>query len=246
MAARRRARQPVFLPATGPLRFPDPADYDAEGLLAVGGDLSPSRLLLAYRSGIFPWYAEGYLPMWWSPDPRALLDPAHLHVARSLAKTIRRGGFELSWNRCFERVMQACGERRHDGTWILAEMLAAYSELHRLGHAHSLEVWAGGELVGGVYGVRVGAAFAAESMFHRRTDMSKVALTAIVHSLFAAGIELFDVQFVTAHLQTLGAYQVPRRDYLQRLAALRDRTIDLAALVPRLPVARSAAADSES
>jgi leucyl/phenylalanyl-tRNA---protein transferase len=240
MAARRRPRPPVFLPTDAPPRFPDPADHDAEGLLAVGGDLEPATLLLAYGSGIFPWYQEGYLPMWWSPDPRALLDPAQLHVSRSLAKTIRRGGFELGWNRCFERVMQACGEQRANGTWILAEMLTAYGELHRRGSAHSLEVFCEGELVGGLYGVQIGGLFAAESMFHRRTDMSKVALVAAVHSLFAAGIELFDVQFVTTHLATLGAYEVPRREYLRRLAVARDRVVDLGALVPRLPAARVA------
>lgn len=244
MAARRRPRQPVFLPTHGALQFPDPIEYDAEGLLAVGGDLAPERLLLAYGSGIFPWYSEGYVPMWWSPDPRALLDPAHLHVSRSLARTIRRGGFELGWNRCFERVMRACGEQRKGGTWILAEMLTAYGELHRRGCAHSLEVFADGELVGGLYGVQIGGLFAAESMFHHRTDMSKVALAAAVHSLFAAGIELFDVQFVTTHLATMGAHAVPRQEYLRRLAVARDRVVDLRALGPQLPTARIAPTDA--
>jgi leucyl/phenylalanyl-tRNA---protein transferase len=235
LAVRRRARQPVFLPPDGPLQFPDPAGYDHEGLLAVGGELSQARLLLAYRSGIFPWYGEGYLPMWWSPDPRALLDPEHLHIARSLTKVFRRGGFSITWNRCFERVMRACGERRRDGTWIIAEMLAAYGELHRRGAAHSLEVWCADELVGGIYGVQVGAAFAAESMFHRRTDMSKVALVALVHSLFAAGIRLLDVQFVTPHLRSLGAFEVARTEYLGRLAVARDLAVDLVGLQPHLP-----------
>ncbi len=230
----RRAVQPLLLAPRPPGRFPDPNDYDAEGLVAFGGDLEPERLLLAYRSGVFPWYSEETVPLWWSPDPRALLDPAKLHVARSLQKTIRRGGFTLTWNACFERVMGECGRGREQGTWILPEMLAAYVRLHELGHAHSLEVWQGERLVGGVYGVQVGALFAAESMFHRATDMSKVALVALVRSLFAAGVELFDVQFVTEHLASLGAYTIPRREYCRRVAVAAARRVDLAGLVPRL------------
>ncbi len=231
-----RHAQPVIL-VDDSVPFPDPEAFDGEGLLAIGGDLSPARLCAAYAKGIFPWYAEGYVPMWWSPDPRALLDPAHLHVSRSLQKRLRAGGFELTWNRCFARVMRECGVRPGKGSWIIAEMRTAYERLHRLGRAHSLEVWADGELVGGVYGVQVGALFAAESMFHRATDMSKVALVAMVRSLFAAGIELFDVQFVTAHLRTLGAYEVPRREYLRRLAVAGGRPVALAGLVPSLDIA---------
>lgn len=220
-------RQPAFLRPDAPLWFPDPEQFDREGLVAVGGDLGPARLLLAYRNGIFPWYAEGYVPMWWSPDPRALFDPEHLHVSRSLRKTIRRGGFQLTWNRCFPRVMAECGRGRKEGTWVIPEMLEAYTRLHRAGHAHSLEVWNGAELVAGTYGVQVGGLFAAESMFHRATDMSKVALVALVRSLFAAGIELLDVQFVTPHLASMGAWSVSRHDYLVRLAACVDRQADL-------------------
>jgi len=231
----RRAQPVILLPGSAP-SFPDPRDYDREGLLAIGGDLLPERLLCAYGSGVFPWYAEGYVPMWWSPDPRALLDPEHLHVSRSLQKRIRRGGFTLTWNKCFPRVMRECGQRRKDGTWILPEMLAAYERLHRLGHAHSLEVWSDGELVGGTYGVQVGGLFAAESMFHRATDMSKVALTALVRSLFAAGIRLLDVQFATAHLRTLGACEVPRAEYLRRLAVVVPLVVDLRGLVLDLGV----------
>jgi leucyl/phenylalanyl-tRNA--protein transferase len=227
---RRPRRLPVVLPDRGQAAFPDPLLYDAEGLLAIGGDLSPERLLAAYRAGIFPWYAEGYVPMWWSPDPRAVLDADRLHVARSLGKRIRRGGFTVTWNRCFARVMSACGERRRGGTWILPEMVAAYGELHRLGHAHSLEVWRGERLVGGVYGVQVGALFAAESMFHRETDMSKVALVALVRALGAAGIELLDVQFTTPHLASLGARDLPRAEYLRLLAVARERAVDLRSL----------------
>lgn len=229
-------REPLFLRPGDPIVFPDPAGYDREGLVAVGGDLRPQRLLAAYARGIFPWYAEGYVPMWWSPDPRALLEPATLHVSRSLLRVLRRGEFTLSWNRCFERVMTECGRGRRDGTWVIPEMVTAYSRLHREGMAHSLEVWHGDELVGGTYGVQVGALFAAESMFHRRTDMSKVAVVALVRSLFAAGIELLDVQFATAHLRTLGAHEVPRRDYLKRVAAAAVQPVDLARLVPSVEV----------
>lgn len=230
---RRLPAQPVVLSGPSP-RFPDPARYDGEGLVAIGGDLRPPTLLAAYRAGIFPWYAEGSVPLWWSPDPRGVLDAGRLHVSRSLARTLRRGGFSLTWNRNFAAVMAACGEGRDGGTWILPEMQQAYAELHRLGHAHSLEVWCGGELVGGIFGVQVGAAFAAESMFHRRDDMSKVALVALVRSLAAAGCELFDVQFVTDHLRTLGACEIARREYLARLAVARTRTLDLRQLVPAL------------
>ena len=224
--------QPVFLRPEGPLRFPDPEQFDREGLIAIGGDLRVERLLLAYRSGIFPWYAEGYVPMWWSPDPRALLSPRTLHVSRSLRRVLKRGEFELTWNRCFARVMNECGKRRDEGTWVIPEMVAAYTRLHERGAAHSLEVWDGAELIGGTYGVQVGAFFAAESMFHRRTDMSKVALVALVRSLFAAGIELLDVQFVTPHLASLGAVEIPRTDYLGLLRTARDRRADLRNLVP--------------
>jgi leucyl/phenylalanyl-tRNA--protein transferase len=231
---RRVRRQPVFLRNEDPPDFPDPELYDRDGLVAIGGDLGSQRLLHAYRSGIFPWYAEGYVPMWWSPDPRALLSPATLHVSRRLRRVLRQGGFELTWNRCFARVMAECGKRRGEGTWVIPEMVVAYTRLFELGHAHSLEVWQGGELVGGTYGVQVGAMFAAESKFHRRTDMSKVALVALVGSLFAAGIELLDVQFTTPHLSALGAFEVSRADYLARLAIARQRVVDLRRLVPRI------------
>ncbi len=228
-------RQPVFLRGDDPAAFPDPELFDRDGLVAIGGDLDSKRLLQAYRSGIFPWYAEGYVPMWWSPDPRALLTPDTLHVSRSLRRLLARGGFTLTWNRCFARVMTECGRMRDEGTWVIPEMVVAYTRLHERGHAHSLEVWHGSELVGGTYGVQVGGLFAAESKFHRRTGMSKVALVALVHSLFAAGIELLDVQFVTPHLASLGAFEVPRTEYLTRLRVACDRTVSLRRLVPRLP-----------
>ena len=224
--------QPVFLDGDPGATFPDPELYDSEGLVAIGGVLSRERLIAAYKSGIFPWYDAGFVPMWWSPDPRGYFDPSHLHISRSLAKTLRKQEFRLSWNTCFERVMRACGEQRSGGTWIIPEMLEAYTDLHRAGFAHSLEVWIGEELVGGAYGVQIGGLFAAESKFHRRTDMSKVALVALVRSLFQSGIQLLDVQFTTQHLAALGARQQPRREYLNRLAVVQNLTIDLTDLVP--------------
>jgi leucyl/phenylalanyl-tRNA--protein transferase len=230
----RRAR-PVLLPPGGPPVFPDPESTDAEGLLAVGGDLSPERLLTAYGLGIFPWYAEGLPPMWWSPDPRALIDPSSLHVSKSLGRELRRGHFRVTVNRAFERVMRECGNEREGGTWILPEMLEAYVRLHELGHAASFEVWLGERLVGGLYGVLRAGLFAAESMFHRETNASKVALVAAVRSVFAAGVTLCDVQFLTEHLASMGAYEVPRRVYLERVrAATRAQNVRLDALEIRL------------
>lgn len=231
---RPRRRQPVLLEDDPPYRFPDPASFDAGGLLAFGGDLRAGRLLAAYSAGIFPWFNEETVPLWWSPDPRAILDPENLHVSRSLARTIRRGGFTLTWDRAFADVMRGCGDRPDTGTWITTEMFDAYCELHRLGHAHSLEVWVDGSLVAGTYGVQVGGLFAAESMFHRVTDMSKVALVALVRTLFRAGTELLDVQFLTEHLETMGVYVIPRAEYLQRLGTVSAKQVSLAGLVPTL------------
>lgn len=211
---KRRPPRPVVLVGDED-SFPDPRRYDAEGLVAIGGALTPMRLEAAYRGGIFPWYGEGYMPLWWSPDPRALISEQSLHVSRSLRRTMRRGGFEVSWNRRFRDVMEACGQRREDGTWIIPEMLDAYEALHLLGNAHSLEVWQEGALVGGIYGVQFGRLFCAESMFHRATDMSKIALVSMARSLFAAGIRVLEVQFVTEHLASMGAFELPRADYLE-------------------------------
>lgn len=222
-----RRGRPVLLTAGGPLGFPDPEDSDAEGLLAVGGDLSPERLLLGYEQGIFPWYAEGLPPMWWSPDPRAVVDPGTLHVSRSLTRFIKQGHFSVTFDRAFEDVMLECGREREGGTWILPEMLAAYVRLHELGHARSFEVWEGTRLVGGLYGVQRGALFAAESMFHRATNASKVALVAAVKSLFGAGIELLDVQFTTPHLASMGVYDLPRRTYLARARTAARKHVSL-------------------
>jgi leucyl/phenylalanyl-tRNA--protein transferase len=214
----RLRKKPLFLAPGAPLTFPDPAGSDDEGLLAIGGDLSPERLLFAYEHGIFPWYDEGLPPMWWCPNPRAVMDAAELHVSRSLRRVLRSGRFQVSFDQAFRAVMLECGRERESGTWILPEMVEAYTELHALGHAHSVEVWRGHELVGGLYGVQRGALFAAESMFHRERDASKVALASAIRRLFTAGVTLFDVQFLTPHLQSLGAYEIPRSEYLERAA----------------------------
>lgn len=227
-------RRLTFLGPGSPLSFPDPNESDDEGLLAVGGDLSAARLLFAYDSGVFPWYSAGVPPLWWSPNPRALMDRERLHVSRSLARVLRRGPFEVSFDRAFDDVIVGCASNREGGTWILPEMMQAYIELHRLGHAHSFEVWLGAELVGGLYGVRRGGLFAAESMFHVATNASKVALAVAIDTLFHAGIQLFDVQFVTEHLASLGAYEVSRPDYLLQVAQSIARQVEASAIARAL------------
>jgi leucyl/phenylalanyl-tRNA--protein transferase len=224
MAPRTR---PAFLARNAPATFPNPNGADADGLVAIGGDLSTERLLAAYAQGIFPWYGEGVPPMWWSPDPRAVMDSERLRVSRSLAREIRSERFRMTFNHAFERVMVECGREREDGTWIIPDMLAAYVELHRRGHALSFEAWSGERLVGGLYGVQRGALFAAESMFHRETNASKVVLVSAVRTLFAAGIELFDVQFLTPHLESLGAYELHRTEYLTRVADAKSKSVNL-------------------
>jgi leucyl/phenylalanyl-tRNA---protein transferase len=219
-------RRLTFLGPGSPLSFPDPNESDDEGLLAVGGDLTPARLLFAYESGVFPWYSAGVPPLWWSPNPRALMDRERLHVSRSLRRTLRGGSFEVTFDTAFREVIQACASNREGGTWILPEMMLAYSQLHELGHAHSFEVWHDGKLAGGLYGVRRGALFAAESMFHTVTDASKVGLAVTLDTLFRAGIRVFDVQFVTDHLLSLGAYEVERSAYLAQIAATAQLVVE--------------------
>ena len=184
--------------------------------MAVGADLSADRLMSAYAHGIFPWYNENTPILWWSPEPRAIVERQHLHVSRSLRRRLRQHDFVLRSDSDFEGVIDGCADR-DEGTWILPEMRAAYLHLHALGLAHSIEVWENGQLAGGLYGVQVGGLFVAESMFHRTTDASKVALVSAVHALFAGGFRLFDVQFMTAHLATLGATEIPRTEYLARI-----------------------------
>ena len=192
-------------------------DAELYGLVDVGGELSPERLLHAYRNGIFPWYDDPLPVCWWSPDPRAIFELDGLHVSRRLARTVRSGKFELTINQDFAGVMNGCADRPDEGTWITPAMLRAYQELHRLGHAHSVEVWQEGELVGGVYGVAIGGFFAAESMFHGRTDASKVGLIFLFEHLRSRGFTLFDTQILTPHTASLGAIEIPRQDYLRRL-----------------------------
>ncbi|HET7340840.1 MAG TPA: leucyl/phenylalanyl-tRNA--protein transferase [Methylomirabilota bacterium] len=206
------------------LRFPDPARADAEGLLAEGGDLEPATLIEAYRRGIFPWPVEAHELLWWSPDPRAILPAGAPHVSRSLARTLRRARFRVTLNAAFPEVIAACADREE--TWITPALRAAYVRLHRLGWAHSVEVWgADGALLGGVYGVAVGALFSAESMFHRASDASKVALVALAQRARAVGATLLDVQVPSAHLTSLGAVSIPRAEYLARLAEAVTRPV---------------------
>jgi leucyl/phenylalanyl-tRNA--protein transferase len=187
------------------------------GLVAVGGNLRPARLLRAYRRGVFPWYNEGDPVCWWSPDPRAVFELDALHVSRRLRRTIRAARFQLLINRDFAGVIRGCADRPGEGTWITAEMIAAYEALHRLGHAHSVEAWHEGRLAGGVYGVAVGGLFAGESMFTRVRDASKVALAHLVDRLRQRGFQLFDIQFLTEHTARLGAIEIPHKEYLRRL-----------------------------
>lgn len=207
-----------------PDRFPDPrrALADPNGLLAFGGDLSPQRLLAAYRQGIFPWYSEGDPLLWWSPDPRCVFASDGVHVSHSLRKALRRCGWEWSMNRAFEAVMRACAapRARQDGTWITAGMLTAYTNLHLLGHAHSLEIWDGDALVGGLYGVAAGRAFSAESMFSLRTNASKAALVALAGVLRQRGCPQIDAQVPNPHLARMGARTLARAAYLAELARL--------------------------
>lgn len=188
---------------------------EPEGLLAAGGDLSPTRLLAAYRRGIFPWYSAGQPLLWWSPNPREVLDPAEFKCSRSLAKTLRNRGFEVAFDRDFAAVVEACARRREHstGTWITPEMHAAYCELHARGHAHSVEVRLAGALVGGLYGVLIGRVFFGESMFSQERDASKAALARLVERGIVAGLTLIDCQLPTPHLRSLGSKPMNRAEF---------------------------------
>jgi leucyl/phenylalanyl-tRNA--protein transferase len=204
------------------LRFP-PVDLSTpEGLLAVGGDLRPERLLEAYRHGIFPWYSDDQPILWWSPDPRTVLFPDKLHISRSLKRSLRPGIFTVTLDTCFRDVMQHCAGPRPQypdgGTWITTEMLEAYTRLHEQGYAHSVETWQEGQLVGGLYGVALGGAFFAESMFTLVPDASKVALVSLVRQLQAREFRIIDCQQASPHVMRFGAEEIPRRDFLSRLA----------------------------
>ena len=217
------SRLTLLQPEDPPEDFPDPGQAldNPNGLLAVGGDLSPRRLLAAYRRGIFPWYENGQPIMWWSPDPRAILLPDELHVSRSLRRTLRSGPYTVSADHDFSGVITACAETRAlQGTWITAEMRAAYLQLHELGHAHSIETWLDGQLVGGIYGIAIGRVFFGESMFSTRTDASKVALVALMRQLTGRGFGLLDCQLETGHLNSLGSRLMERREFVRTVGIL--------------------------
>ncbi|NGO39990.1 leucyl/phenylalanyl-tRNA--protein transferase [Limisphaera ngatamarikiensis] len=200
------------------LWFPDPRLADAEGLVAIGGDFSPQRLLLAYRSGIFPWTDNPIT--WWSPDPRAIFEFDRVHIPRSLRRLLRKNPFTITRDRAFRQVMEGCAQPApgREESWVTPAFIMAYTRLHELGHAHSVEVWQNGELVGGVYGVAIGGFFAGESMFHRVRDASKVALIHLLQHLRERGFVLFDTQMATPVTRLLGAVEIPREEYLRRLA----------------------------
>ncbi len=238
-AAPDRARPPEPVPPSSWM-LPDPHEADEDGVLGVGADLQPSTLVDAYRRGIFPWpHGDGPLP-WFSPDPRGVLRPEDFRVSRSLRRRLRTCGWTTTVDRAFPDVVDACAATRADeGTWITAEMARSYHRLHRLGWAHSVEVWDGEQLVGGVYGVQVGGVFTGESMFHRADDASKVALLDLLDRLVEADGMLLDVQLTTPHLVSLGARDVARHDFLTTLHTVRDRDVRLG--TGRRPVARLAA-----
>ena len=204
------------------LIFPPVHLAEPDGLLAVGGDLSVERLLLAYRSGIFPWY-EGEHILWWCPDPRFVLFPHELKVSKSMMQLLKRQAFTFTVNRAFAAVISNCKQiprRGQDGTWITEDVRRAYIRLHEAGYAHSAEVWQGDELVGGLYGVRLGKVLFGESMFSKVSNASKYAFISYVQQLVTEGVELIDCQVYTEHLESLGARMIPRPEFLQRLKAL--------------------------
>jgi leucyl/phenylalanyl-tRNA--protein transferase len=203
------------------LTFPDPASSMREpnGLLAVGGDLRPERILRAYQLGIFPWYHEEQPPLWWSPDPRMVLFPEELHISGSLAKFLKRNPFRISSNQCFSEVLAGCAGPRKgsEGTWLSEEMQAAYLVLHGIGHAHSVETWLGDTLVGGLYGIALDGIFYGESMFSKVSNASKVAFVHLVRTLGSAGFRVIDCQVANPHLASLGARNITRAAFMRFL-----------------------------
>ena len=202
------------------LEFPPADNANAEGLLAVGGDLSPERLLLAYKSGIFPWFNEDSLILWWSPDPRMVLFPQKIKISKSMRQIMSGTRFTLTRNRCFKEVMEACAEitrKGQEGTWITNSMKEAYLRLHELGFARSYEVWQDKELVGGLYGIDLGHVFCGESMFSKATNASKFAFIQLARDLEEKNYKLIDCQLYTKHLESLGAEEIPRKEFLKLL-----------------------------
>ncbi|MEX2487202.1 MAG: leucyl/phenylalanyl-tRNA--protein transferase [Nitriliruptoraceae bacterium] len=226
-AVLRWARPPRAL-GRSPWAFPDPRSADEDGVVGVGADLHVATLVDAYRQGLFPWpHADLPLP-WFCPDPRGVIPVDEMHVSRSLRRRLRTCGWTVTVDEAFAQVVEQCAAERDDGTWITTDMARAYAELHRFGWAHSIEVWDGSSLVGGVYGVQVGGVFTGESMFHRQSDASKVALIALASRFAVAGGEVIDVQLTTPHLATIGARDIDRDTFLRTLARLRDRNVRFA------------------
>lgn len=209
-----------FPPLSRALRAPN-------GLLAAGGDLSPARLIAAYRHGCFPWYEDNQPLLWWSPDPRMVLYPAELHIGRSLHKTLRKGIYQVTFDQAFREVIQACAAPRNytEQTWITHDMQNAYERLHQMGTAHSVEVWQQDTLVGGLYGVAIGRVFFGESMFTRASDASKVGFVHLVKHLQKAGLAMIDCQMYSHHLHKLGGRLIPREDFAEQLACATEQTL---------------------
>lgn len=209
------------------LGFPDPRKAEADGLIAIGGDLSPERVLLAYHCGIFPWYSDGQPYMWWSPTPRMLMYPEQFHVSKTLRRKLKSEKYQVRFDTQFSEVIRTCSEipRSHEeGTWITEEMIAVYTELHRMGYAHSVEVYLDDRLIGGQYGLSLGRAFFGESMFSHEADGSKIAFANLAALLNIWQFDFIDCQLTTNHLQSLGAVEVPRESYLIQL----DETLNYA------------------
>ena len=222
----RTAGPPQPLPAPR-FEFPDARLADRQGLVGYGGDFAPETIVSAYVRGVFPWPHPDAELLWFSPDPRAIIPVGGLHVSRRLARTIRSGQFRVTLDAAFERVMRACAVREDDGTWITPGLINGYTRLHELGWAHSFEVWASdGELAGGLYGVALGGMFGAESMFHRVSDASKVAMVAMMEHAERIGLTLIDVQVLTDHTARMGAIEIPRIAYLGRLIEALGRKVD--------------------
>jgi leucyl/phenylalanyl-tRNA--protein transferase len=208
------------------LIFPDPDLAEEDGLLGVGGDLRPERLLLAYGNGIFPWFSKGEPIMWWSPDPRCVLRPEKLKISTSLRQALKKGNYEIRFDTCFEEVIRHCSAAKRKGqrgTWITREMQEAYIRLYELGFAHSTEVFMDGKLAGGLYGVSIGGTYSGESMFHLRPEASKIALYHLVERLKERGCPLIDCQVTNQHLVSLGAEEMPRKEFLKQLIKIREK-----------------------
>ena len=220
-----------FPPVSSALRDPD-------GLLAIGGDLGPERLIDAYQKGIFPWYSEGQPILWWSPNPRCVLEPGDINISRSLCKTNRKGHFNITFNKAFKQVILACSKPRqeNEGTWITQDMHKAYVELHKLGHAVSVECWCNKELVGGLYGITIGKVFFGESMFSYQTDASKVALVYLVNYLNSKNFRLIDCQVHSTHLQNLGAIPMPRDMFINLLDHYCHQSVTHDWLIPEMQI----------